>query len=232
MRFEVSGEGEDLLFVLGWGNRHEHDAVAWLVDRLAERYRVHAAQIPTNVRSFEREYLDPVAEYAADLGEFRLLGHSTGGLIGAHLRGERPTPEERVYLSPWWGYTGLPDAVLEVVARIPTDRVFLPGGESSRADRGELVSERALRESPDRVSPTFVRETRRAQATLPPFDTDAAVFCTLTDSIVSVRAIGERAPASNVRVYDGGHELFASPSREQHLPTLLDCLEAGAAALD
>jgi pimeloyl-ACP methyl ester carboxylesterase len=60
---------------------------------------------------------------------------------------------------------------------------------------------------------------------------DAVVFCSLTDEVVSTRAIGARVPADNVVLYEGGHELFASTSREAHLETLLAALADGTDAL-
>ncbi len=37
----AAGTTRDCLLVLCWGNRCRHENVQWLVDRLAERYRVH-----------------------------------------------------------------------------------------------------------------------------------------------------------------------------------------------
>jgi len=61
---------------------------------------------------------------------------------------------------------------------------------------------------------------------------DAVVFASLTDEIVSLRAIGARVNADNVVLYEGGHELFSSTSRERHVDTVIAALESGPAALD
>jgi len=67
---------------------------------------------------------------------------------------------------------------------------------------------------------------------LPAIDDDAVVFCSLSDRIVSTRAIGDRIDSDRIVLYDGGHELFSSRSREEHLDALLGALEDGPAALD
>ena len=225
-------DGADLVWVLGWGNRLYHENIQWLIDQfVGEGYRVHGFQIPTVITDFEREYVTPVAEYVSDLPSFRLVGHSAGGLIAAYLEGARTA----TFLSPFWGFprgqVGVDDALLGLVSRLPLDRAVLPSGTATRSAIGELATDRELREGPSRAAPTFIRESRRAHRDLPPVDDDAVVFCTLADRVVSVRAIGEAVPAERIVVYDGGHELFASRSRENHLDSLLAAVDEGASAL-
>lgn len=230
MRADVFGEGDDeLVFVLGWANKPAYDGIRWLIDRLtAADYRVHALEIPRVIADFDAEYLDPVAEYVDSLGAYRLLGHSTGGLIGEFLDG----PTTRVYCSPWWGFhDDLRNPIVSVLMRLPTRRRLLPT-EFEREDLGELASDRQVEEVPDRVAPTFLREAKRAQSRLPPFHEDTVVFYTPNDPVVSAQAIRDRTPAANAVVYEGGHELFNSPARGDHLDTLLAAIDRGAAALD
>ena len=132
MRAEVYEDGDrDLVFVLGWTNKPEYTNIRWLIDHLTDAgYRVHAVEIPRVVSDFDAEYLDPVAAYVADLGEYRFLGHSTGGLIGAFL--DEPAPTTRVYLSPWWGFNeGLTGPLLSLLMRIPTRRTIVPAPHPS-----------------------------------------------------------------------------------------------------
>jgi hypothetical protein len=84
------------VFVLGWGNK-EHERVRWLIDRLTGEYYVLVFEIPTVVTDFDDERLDPVAEHVATLGGYRLLTHSTGGLIGEFLTD--PAPITKVHLT-------------------------------------------------------------------------------------------------------------------------------------
>lgn len=226
-------DGPNLVCVLGWGNRLHHESVGWLLDQFVDAgYRVHAFEIPVVITDFEREYVAPVQSYATDLEEFRLVGHSAGGLVAAYLRGARTT----TFLSPFWGFSrgqvGVDDTLLSLVSRLPIDRPVLPSGTASRDAIGELATERELRDGPSRAAPTFIRETRQAHRHLPPVDDDAVVFCTLADPVVSVRAIGAAVPAERTVVYDGGHELFASRSRATHRDTLLAAVDEGASALD
>jgi len=235
MRVEQYGPetGPNLVWILGWGNRLHHENVGWLVNRFTEAgYRVHAFHIPDVVAEFERDYLGPVDSYLSKLDRFRLVGHSAGGLIAAYVDGAETT----TYLSPFWGFprglTGVDDRLLSLIARLPVTRPILPVGTGSRAAIGALATDRELREGPSRAAPTFIRESRRAQRDRPPVADDAVVFCTLADSVVSTRAIGETVPPERTVLYDGGHELFASPSREKQVDTLLAAVDAGAEALD
>lgn len=97
---------------------------------------------------------------------------------------------------------------------------------------GIHATDRQLADGPDHVSPRFLRATREAHRTLPAIDDDAVVFCSLSDRIVSTRAIGDRVGSARIVLYDGGHELFSSASREEHVGTLLGALDDGPEALD
>ncbi|AKU07644.1 hypothetical protein ABY42_07755 [Haloferax gibbonsii] len=216
---------DDLLFVLGWGNKPGHRSVEWLLDRLTyEGYHVHAVELPTNGWEFEGQYVSPVRAYAVDRDIDLVLSHSTGGLVAAHL----DLAVRNVFLSPWWGTAtaGLDGLLLPVVRRLPTTRPFVPAG-ISRTDLGELKLAAELADGPDNASPAFLRTIHGAQESLPPFRPDDVVFVSLSDRVVDVRAIGDRTPASNLVPYDGGHEFFASEGRERTLSVVLDAL-AGA----
>jgi pimeloyl-ACP methyl ester carboxylesterase len=234
MRFSRHGsDGEDLLFVLGWGNEPDHDHVAWLLERLVDAgYRVHAVTLPTNVWDFDDQYLAPVREYAADRGFDVVLSHSTGGLVAAHLAADLDV--RNVYLSPWWGMSpaeGFESVVYPYFLRVPTAR-RLVRPERDPVEIGDLKTESEM-ESQDAggLSPAFLRTIRDAQSRLPPLDDDAVVFCTLVDSVVSVRAIGRRTPTSNLRPYDGGHEFFSSSGRERVFEDVRAALDSGPDAL-
>lgn len=230
MEVEQFGAGDDLLFVLGWGNRIDHENVRWLVEQFVEHgYRTHVVELPVVIEDYEREYVDPVAAYADDLGAYRLVGHSTGGLIAAFLSGATTT----TYLSPWWAFPEEQQgAGLSLLSMLPTTRPIAPSGIDSRQVLGELATDQQLEDSPDRAAPTFLREAQQAHHDRPAIDEDATVFCTLSDRIVSTRAIGDAVSADQVVLYDGGHELFSSSAREQYLDPLLGAIEDGSAAID
>jgi len=229
MRREIFNDGgtRELVFVLGWGNRIEHESVQWLVDRLVEaNYRVTVFQIPTVVTDFESEWIAPVAAYVEGLEPYRLLSHSTGGLIAEYLEGA----ETRVYLSPWWGFhEDLQNPVVSLAMKLPVSWSILPTGGTDREMLGELATDRQLADTPSRVAPTFLREANRAQQRLPSFQFPerGVVFYTPEDAVVGVDAIRERTPEANLVAYDGGHQLFDSPSREDHIETILAALEQG-----
>lgn len=222
--------GSNLVCLFGWGNRLAHDTVRWLVDRFASAgYRVHAIELPLHLSDFYDDYLRPIEAYVETLESYRFVAHSTGGLIAAYLTGA----ETETYLSPWWGFreadSRLGSIALDLLSLVPVSRRIVPKTQWTRADLGTLTTDSQLADSPNTIAPTFVREARLAQRERPPIPDDAVVFCTLTDSVVSVRAIGEGVPATRTVLYDGGHELFSSPCREDSLATLLAVVDAGAA---
>jgi hypothetical protein len=207
---ERLGDGPDLVFVMGWGNRLDNENERWFVDRLATDYTVHAFEIPTNGTDWAADYLDPVREQTRDLEDPRYLSHSTGGLVVGHL-----DPERAVHVSPWWAFYGakLRGPVFEHGTKLPVDRPFVPL-DFTREELGPRVSDETWDRLPKRVSPAFVDTVRDAQATMPDPREDVLVCCTLRETIVGLQGIGERVPPERIRLYDGAHEPFSSADRE------------------
>ncbi|WP_277552516.1 alpha/beta hydrolase [Halobaculum limi] len=227
MEFTVHGpdDGDPLCFVMGWGNAPDQPVVDWLLETLADAgFRTHAATIPTNVDDFEAEYLAPLADYVADGPDFeRALSHSTGGLIAAHAIRRGVLPEHTVHLSPWWGLHPSQRIPFRLLRRLPTSRELV-SVDPDRDVLGSLADESA-RDSTG-LAPSFVREIRRAQTSLPEATDAETAFCTLTDGLVGTDAIGERLPAERIRLYDGGHECFASEDREAIVADVVESLRA------
>lgn len=226
-------DGPTVVMVMGWGNKHHHENVVWLRDLFAEDgYDLHTFQIPEVITDFEADYLDPLEEYITDLEEFRLVSHSTGGLIAPFLDGGIT----RTHLSPWWGFprgqVGVDGFIVKLFSMIPTSRAIVPSGESSAEDIGELATDQQLSEGPTRAAPSFLKEIRRAHRERPPVDEDAVVFCSPRDPVVGVRAIVEAVSFDQLVFYDGGHELFSSQRREDYADTILTAVEDGLDALE
>jgi pimeloyl-ACP methyl ester carboxylesterase len=221
MRRRTFGAGPDLAFVMGWSNRLHGENERWFVDRLVEAgFRVHAFEVPTDAADFEAAYVAPLRAHLDD--DFAaIVGHSLGGLAVAHVDAAVP----RVYLAPWWGIFAekLRGWQKLVFPRLPTSRRVIPV-DSTHEEVGKLVTEAAREAAPDYVSPPFVREILRGQRTLPPAREEVAVFCSLRDTVVSLKAIGERVGRERVRLYDGGHELFSSLGRERHADEVVAAL--------
>jgi hypothetical protein len=227
MEFDQFGPEDQppLLFVLGWGNQPTHEPVQWLVDKLTDQYRVHTATLPVHVTDIPREWVRPVEEYAADLDDPAVLAHSAGGLTVAHADIDADTV---TYLSPFWGEPpSRQNPLVGLIARLPTDRKFLPSGIDDPEMLGEHGTAEQIADLPEAIAPTTLGAMRGAHETLPPIRHDAVCFCSLRDEIVSTRAIGENLPSARIVLYDGGHELFSSASRENHLDTLRAVLEDG-----
>jgi len=232
MRRVQFGDGDErLVVVLGWGNRPEHEGVQWLSEQLTDAgYRLDVFEIPRTIRDFESEYLDPVEAHLATLEEYRLLSHSTGGLITRYVPAD-DSLLTRTYLSPWWGFhEDLRNPIVRWLSLLPLPWPLLPTS-SDASDLGELTTEERLDDLPSAAAPTFLREARRAQREMLPFDERDAVFYSPTDPIVDAPTIERQAPEANRIAYEGGHELFNSPSREEHLDDLLAAIDGGIASV-
>lgn len=223
MEHATFGEGADVLFVMGWGNRIDGDNERWFVDRLVERgHRVRVLQLPTDVADFEGEYREPAGDHLEVLDDPVVVSHSAGGLVAAHLQ-----PQRAVYLAPWWGIYGrkLRGTALELVARLPISLSLLPI-DFEREEVGAHVTDEHWAALPKRVSPAFMGEMLDAQADRPPVSRDHQVFLSLRDTVISHRAVGEAVDPGQVHLYDGAHELFASVGRENLVEPVLDTVEA------
>jgi pimeloyl-ACP methyl ester carboxylesterase len=219
MNVDTFGDGADLMWVMGWGNTVESRHERWFVDRLVEAgYRVHVVELPTNGTDFQRDYLDPVRDSLADLDDPLVTAHSMGGLVTAHLQPDGPV----VYLSPWWGLGDDPGLLESVLFRLPTSRTVLPTPVAPAA-LGGLADERDVT-APDGLSPAWIRTMAAAQDDLPALDEDDVVFYAPDDQVVSPTAIERHADGSQLESYDGGHELFASEGREDHVERVLAAL--------
>ena len=229
MEFTEFDEGGDerVLFVLGWGNRTDHENVRWLVEKLTDAgYVVDVGQIPLHISEFDREYLAPTQERYDATDPDRILSHSTGGLITAHLDADVP----RVSLSPWWGLADEGSPLQRLLVALPTSRPIIPVPDDPDAI-GDLVTERQLADGADYAAPAFLRTIVDAQERLPPIRADAVVFCSLQDRVVGVGAIGARTPAARTVLYDGGHEFFSSSGREDTVEAVLATLAEGPDAV-
>jgi len=223
MKTDVIGDGDDLLFLMGWGNRVDGTNERWFATQLADAgYRVTLVEIPTNPTDFDREYLSPAASIRDSLDDPMVVGHSTGGLIAAHLR-----PERAVYVSPWWAFYGekLRGWLLEWGSKLPVSVPLVPV-DFDREEVGPRVTDRGWERVPDRVSPNFVREIREAQASMPDVPERARVCASLRDTVVGLQGVGDRVPAERVHLYDGGHEPFAATDREAATAVVTDALAA------
>lgn len=229
-RREATGDADrgDLLLALGWGNRPEHDPVDWLLAGLAAAgWTVHTVGFPENGTDFDRDYLRPLTRAREEIEPVVCAGHSLGGLALAHLSGDDP----RVYSAPFWefGATGVTSRLLPLVARLPSERRAIPIQHDPTAI-GDLKPSDERSPAEDGVSPAWLGTIRRAQQSLPSFRRGSVVFCSLTDRVVSTAAIGRRAPAARVRLFEGGHEFFASTGRESTLERFCEALDAVADA--
>lgn len=211
-----------LLFVMGFGNRVEGATEGWFIDWLTDNgYQVHAIQLATDIADFHQEYIVPVQRIHDDQDPVAVLGHSLGGLVTAFLE----TAARNVYLSPWWGmYEAKVSAWEEwLVPQLPIRARILPI-KTRRDELGDHLSDAEWEQLPKRLSPVFITEVFRAQQARPPIDDDAAVFASLEDTIVSLRSVGAAVAADQIRLYDGGHQLFAARGRQEAIDEVLAVL--------
>jgi hypothetical protein len=210
--FNESGN-PTLLFVLGFGNRLDGASVGWSLGRLTDAgYRVHAIQLPTDITDFEREYRRPVQRIHDEQDPAGVVSHSLGGLVTAFLE----STATRVYLSPWWGIheSKVSDWERRIIPRIPVQSRILPI-KTRRDEIGTYLSDAEWESLPKRLSPAYITAIYRAQQTRPAISADAVVFVSLRETIVSLTAIGSAVGADQIRLYDGGHQLFAAAGRDE-----------------
>lgn len=205
---------------MGWGNRPGHAPETWLIDQLTERgWTVHAVTLPENATAFGRAYIDPLVSIADEYDPDVSVGHSLGGLVLAHLPGSEP----RVYSAPFWGFAPPLDTLAPYLALLPTDARFLPASRDP-AVIGDLKPADEPTAGDRGASPAWLGAVRGAQRRLPRFREGSVVYCSLGDEVVSLSAIGNRTPRDRIRLYDGGHEFFASSGREGTIERLdADC---------
>lgn len=216
--FNESGN-PTLLFVMGFGNRFDGASVSWIINRLTDAgYRVHALQLPTDIVDFDREYRRPVQQAHDEHNPAGVVSHSLGGLVTAFL----DTTAREVYLSPWWGIYEAKVSSLErwIVPRLPLPTRILPI-KTDREEIGEYLSDDEWEQLPKRISPVFITEIYRAQQARPSISTDAVVFVSLVDTIISLNAIGTAVCSGQIRLYDGGHQLFAAKNRQETIDEVL-----------
>jgi pimeloyl-ACP methyl ester carboxylesterase len=222
MKSKVCGESNsrDLLLLLGWGEKLDNHGFTWLVDLTTSAgFRTHVVESPNSVRDFGRDYVQPVKNYQAALGDHIVIGYSLGGLIAAYLNAQQKT----IYLSPFWGIFGhkLMKTRLALVRRLGLNIPLIPI-DFGREEVGDLATEADWESVPKRATPVWLREILKAQENMPPIQQSSVAFCSLKDTVVSLKAIGEKA--SNVILYDGHHELYSSSSRELYREELLKAL--------
>jgi len=201
----------------------EDNALEALVDA---GYTVDVGTIPDHGNDFDTQYVEPTRRRYDATDPDRILSHSTGGLVAAHLESSAP----RVYLSPWWGMAGESGLLQRLLVSLPTARPVIPVPDDPGA-LGDLATERQVATGPDNVAPAFLRTVADSQKRLPAFRRDSVVFCSLGDRVVGVDAIGEHAPAERTVLYDGGHELFTSSSRDRTVEWVLATVADGPDAL-
>jgi pimeloyl-ACP methyl ester carboxylesterase len=218
--FNESGS-PTLLFVLGFGNRLDGASVGWGIDRLTDAgYRVHAIQLPTDITDFKREYRRPVQRVHDEQDPAGVVGHSLGGLVTSYL----DSTAKRVYLSPWWGIheSKASDWERWIVPRLPVRAQILP--VKIHREIGTYLSDEEWERLPKRLSPAYITALYRAQQTRPAISTDAVVFVSLRETIVSLTAIGSAVDADQIRLHDGGHQLFAAEDRDEAIKEVVAAL--------
>ena len=210
--FNESGS-PTLLFVMGLGNQFDDASVGWFVDQLTGAgYRVHTLQLPTDITDFEREYRRPVQRVHDEHDPAGVVSHSLGGLVTAFL----DTTARNVYLSPWWGiYEGKVSPWARwIVPWLPLQTRVLPT-KTHRDELGEHLSDDEWEQLPKRISPVFITEIYNAQQVRPSISADAVVFVSLADTIISLKTVGAAVCSDQIRLYDGGHQLFTATGRQE-----------------
>lgn len=227
LEFEVTrfrGGERKLLFINGYGGNLEQPGVGWLMNRLTEHgLDVTHVQLPTEVRDFESDVLEPAREVERGLGDHVGVGFSFGALTLTFLEGAR----KRIFLSPFWGVNdkwmvrGTEGVVslLSIITKPMLPRRF------GKEEAGPLAVDEDLAGIPEHVSFRTIDQFFRAQKVLPPPRPGDVVFYSPQDKVVSLGAIEKRGVETHQ--FRGGHMFYLSRDRRTLMVSILEQVDRG-----
>jgi hypothetical protein len=220
----MEGGSKELLFIHGYGGNLEQPGVIWLMERFKQGgYTVTYVQLPTVIKDFKNDILQPVSDIQDSLSRHVVAGFSLGGLTAAYLeKGER-----KVYLSPFWGindrwaFKGL-GSVLRILAgfnKPSLKRHF------EKEDAGPLAASGDMNGIPDHVDPRTIHEMHHAQIQMPEPDPGDVVYYCEKDSVISIKSIERRNIEKHT--FQGGHMFYLSRERKELMKDIIASLDEG-----
>jgi hypothetical protein len=185
------GGDRKLLFIHGYGGNLEQPGVKWFMERFREHgLDVTCIMLPTAVKDFREEVLEPARNVERRMGTHVAVGFSFGGLTLSYLY----WAERRIFLSPFWGVNdrwmlkGTENLVrlLSIINKPLIPRRF------DMDEAGPLAVEKDLEGIPQYVSFETLDQFFKAQSEIPPPMEGDVAFYSPQDQVVSLSAIEKR----------------------------------------
>jgi hypothetical protein len=203
---------------MGWGNDFNQPGIRWFVQKLnRDDISVTAVRIPTDIRDFKRDIIDPVVALSRELGGPILISHSMGAIAGRYVTGSKM----RFFMSPYWGiprHRRFPLMALLLRslrwAGLPLfDRGYGP------QEIGDFTSDDDVNTIPGKLSVRTIYQFWSAQNAMPELKEDDRVYYTRSDRISDMDTILDSKCIRSE--YVGGHAFFTSSSREKTIHDIL-----------
>jgi hypothetical protein len=218
------GGDRKLLFIHGYGGNLKQPGVKWFMERFRERdLDVTCIILPTVVRDFNEEVLEPARNVERSMGEHVAAGFSFGGLTLAYLYWAK----RRIFLSPFWGVNDRwmvrgTESVVRLLSAIT--KPLLPR-RFDMEEAGPLAVEEDLEGIPQYVSFETVDQFFKAQCDIPPPMEGDVVFYSPQDQVVSMSAIENRGIETHQ--FRGGHMFYLSRQRKEIMNSILRKIDEG-----
>ncbi len=218
------GGERKLLFIHGYGGNLKQPGVRWFMERFSEHgLDVTFIILPTVVKDFGEEVLEPTREVERSMGEHVAAGFSFGGLTLSYLFWAK----RRIFLSPFWGVNdrwmvkGTENVVrlLSMITRPLLPRRF------DMEEAGPLAVEEDLEGIPRYVSFETVDQFFKAQKEIPPPMEGDVAFYSPQDQMVSLSAIEKRGIETHQ--FRGGHMFYLSRQRKEIMKNILEKVDEG-----
>jgi len=220
----IPGGERKLLFIHGYGGNPEQPGVRWFM----EKFREHGLDVtyiilPTVVRDFDEDVLEPAREVERSMGEHVAAGFSFGGLTLSYLFWAK----RRIFLSPFWGVNDRwmhkgTQSVVKMLSMIT--KPLLPR-RFDMEEAGPLAVEKDLEGIPQYVSFETVDRFFKAQKEIPPPMEGDVVFYSTGDRLVSLSAIENRGIEKHQ--FRGGHMFYLSRERKNIMKNILRKIDEG-----
>lgn len=207
-----------VLFIMGWGNDFDQPGIRWLVRRLnLDGFSVTAVRIPTDIKDYKRDIIDPVVALSGDMNGPILIAHSFGAVAGRYVTGSR----KRTFSSPYWGipkhrmfpFWKQALTLLQWLGIPIIDRGYGP------AEIGDIVEEDDHNLIPRRISIRTIFQVWKAQRAMPGLQECDHIFYSVSDRISDLEAIS--GASCRKTSYAGGHAFFTSSSRDKTMHDIL-----------
>ncbi|MGA1821394.1 MAG: alpha/beta fold hydrolase [Thermoplasmatota archaeon] len=218
---KIGSSGDDLLFVMGYGNDFGNPGIKWTIEWLESiPFRTRLVRIPTGFTDFRSQVIDPLQKIADDLSDLILISHSFGSLAASYVKGAR----RNIYIGPYWGVpphktSPFLDRIVRFMGR---SRISLIPRGFEYPDLGDAAVERDIATVPKTLSFATLNQLLDHLENLPPPRKRDIVYYDPDDRIIDTDAVRNRG--IEIREYTGGHCPFTVKDRDRLFKDVLDLI--------